>query len=127
MAMNSLNVSTLKGKVTQVFAKEKVVNFTIMTVKEYTTKEGEQKAIFSYVPCVAFGHEANIARKFEKGDVVSAIASIGTNSYEKDGKKIYSVQVTVESLTVNKKAEASQETTTKKGSFDEATSFDDVF
>lgn len=125
MSMKYLNVATLIGKVTQVFPKEKVVNFTIMTVKEYTTKEGEQKATFSYIPCVAFGNEANIARKLEKDDMVTAIASISQNSYEKDGKKIYSTQVLVESLTVNKKA--SEGTTTKKGSFDEATSFDDVF
>jgi len=121
MAMNSVNVSTLKGKVTQVFAKEKVVNFTIMTVEEYLTKEGEKKAIFSYVPLVAFGHEANIARNLVKDDVVSVIASIGTNMYEKDCKKIYTVQVAVKSLAINKKASNVEQ------SFDEATSFDDVF
>lgn len=122
--MTSCNVATLKGSVQQVFPKEKVVNFTIMTVKEYTTKEGELKTLFSYVPCVAFGHEANIARNLSKGDQVTAIASISQNSYEKDGKKIYTTQVLVESLSINKKKEGSTET--KKGSLDEEISLENV-
>lgn len=62
------------------------------------------------MPCVAFGHEANIAKKLGKGDLVTVIASITTNSYtNKEDKKIYNTDIIVESLSLNKKAEPKEE------------------
>lgn len=103
------NTAILKGYIANdPLVKEKVVRFTISTTKEFI-KDGETKKITSYVPCVAFGHEANIAKKLEKGDLVTAICSIAQNSYEKDGKKIYTTNINVESLALNKKAEPKEE------------------
>jgi len=122
--MESFNNGGVRGIIKQIFPKEKVVNFTIMSVKEKKNKEGELEAFFSYVPLVAFGHEANTLKTLSVGDQVTANYEAGTNMYEKDGKKIYSTQLKVIAIAVHKKA--SEETTTKKGSFEEATSIEDV-
>lgn len=104
------NTAILKGYIANdPLVKEKVVRFTISTTKEFI-KDGETKKITSYVPCVAFGHEANIAKKLGKGDLVTAICSIAQNSYtDKEDKKIYTTNITVESLALNKKAETKEE------------------
>ena len=101
-----INQATLKGTISQIFPKEKVVNLTVCTTKDYWTKEGEKKTQFSYVPCVAFGHEANRIKSSgaEKGDLVTIIASITQNSYEnKEGTKIYTTNVVIESFDLSKK------------------------
>lgn len=121
------NFSAFKGTVSQVYPKDKVVYLTIMTAEDYITKEGEKKTTFSYVPLIGFGHEANTIKglNLEKGDLVMIFAKCGTNKYEKDGKTTYTPQIVIEEITLRKKGTG--EKTTTKGSFDDATSFDDVF
>lgn len=121
--MESFNNGGVRGIIKQMFPKEKVVNFTVMSVKEKKNKQGELEAFFAYVPLVAFGHEANTIKTLSVGDQVTVNYEAGTNMYEKDGKKIYSTQLKAIAVAVHKKGEK----TTTKGSFDEATSFDDVF
>lgn len=126
--MESHNLGSVRGILKQIFPKEKVVNFTVMSVEEKKNKQGEVEAFFSYVPLVAFGHEANTLKTLSAGDQITVEYSAGTNMYEKDGKKIYSTQLKAKCVAVHKRANPSDSVpVTTKGSFDEATSFDDVF
>lgn len=122
--MESFNNGGVRGIIKQLFPKEKVVNFTIMSVKEKKNKEGEIEAFFSYVPLVAFGHEANTLKNLSIGDQVTANYEAGTNIYEKDGKKIYSTQLKVIAIAVHNKS--SKGTATKKNSLDEEISLENV-
>lgn len=106
--MESHNLGSVRGILKQIFPKETVVNFTVMSVKEKKNKEGEIKAFFSYVPLVAFGHEANILKNLSIGDQVTVEYSAGTNTFEKDGKKIYTTQLKTECVAVHKKASSEQ-------------------
>lgn len=126
--MESHNLGSVRGILKQIFPKEKVVNFTVMSVEERKNKQGEVEAFFSYVPLVAFGHEANILKSLVEKDQITVTYKAGTNMYEKDGKKIYSTQLVATSIAINKRNTPTDTApVTKKGSFDEATSFDDVF
>lgn len=59
-------------------------------------REGEPTADF--IPCVAFGKQAEFAEKyFRKGTKVVISGRITTGSYtNKDGQKIYTTEITVE-------------------------------
>jgi len=113
------NFSAFEGTVSQIFPKEKVVNLTVLTAEDYWTKEGEKKTTFSYVPLVAFGHEANKIKSLgiDKGDLVVVFAKTGTNMYEKEGKKIYTTQVVITSVSLSKKKDGGNGAT--KGEFSE--------
>jgi len=125
MSMSHVNQAVLRGSVTQIFPSEKVVKLTVCTAKDYWTNEGEKKTQFSYVPCVAFGHEANRIKSAgtEKGDLVTILASINQNSYEKDGKKIYTTNIVVESFDLSKKKDGNG---AKKASLSDEVSIDNT-
>lgn len=60
-------------------------------------KEEQQKADF--ISCVAFGKVAEfVERYFFKGSSIGLTGRIQTGSYEKDGKKVYTTDVLVESV-----------------------------
>ena len=59
-------------------------------------KDGEQQADF--IPCVAFGKNAEFAEKFlTKGQKIAVVGRIQTGSYtNKDGQKVYTTDILVE-------------------------------
>lgn len=58
-------------------------------------RDGEQKADF--IPCVAFGKSAEFTNQYyKKGTKISIQGHIQSGSYEKDGQKVYTLNVIVE-------------------------------
>lgn len=58
-----------------------------------------------FVPCEAWNGTAEfIDRYFQKGDPIEVVGELADNSYEKDGKKVFGMKVTVRSakLTMGK-------------------------
>ena len=94
-----------------------------MAVARYTLavdrrikKEGQQSADF--IQCVAFGKSSEFAEKyFHKGTKIVVEGRIQTGSYEKDGQRIYTTDVVVESqeFAESKKESAPQETPSSVG------------
>ena len=51
-----------------------------------------------FVPCEAWNGTAEfIDRYFQKGDPIDVVGELADNSYEKDGKKVFGMKVTVRS------------------------------
>lgn len=51
-----------------------------------------------FVPCEAWNGTAEfIDRYFQKGDPIEVVGELADNSYEKDGKKVFGMKVTVRS------------------------------
>lgn len=70
-------------------------------------RDGEQKADF--IPCVAFGKSAEFTNQYyKKGTKISIQGHMQSGSYEKDGQKVYTLNVIVEdsSFAEPKKAES---------------------
>lgn len=74
-----------------------VARFTVACNRRYK-KEGEQEADF--ISCVAFGKVSEfIERYFQKGNAIGINGHIQTGSYtNKDGQKVYTTDVLVESV-----------------------------
>ena len=72
-----------------------VARYTVAVDRKFK-REGEPTADF--IPCVAFGKQAEFAEKyFRKGTKVVISGRITTGSYtNKDGQKIYTTEITVE-------------------------------
>lgn len=71
--------------------------------------KGEDKADF--IPCVAFGRTAEfIENYFRQGSRILVEGRLQSGSYEKDGKKVYTLDVVVENAEFceNKKAESAE-------------------
>ena len=72
-----------------------VARYTLAVDRKFK-KEGEQSADF--ISCVVFGKGAEFAEKyFRKGTKIDVVGRIQTGSYEKDGKRVYTTDVVVES------------------------------
>jgi single-strand DNA-binding protein len=72
----------------------KVTSFTIAVNKR--VKECEERTA-DFIFCKAFGKTAEfINNYFKKGQQVAVTGRISTGSYEKDGQKIYTMEVIVE-------------------------------
>lgn len=69
-----------------------------------------------FIPCVAFGKTAEFLEKyFHKGNKIAIEGRIQTGSYEKDGQKVYTTDVVIESCEfVESKGSASATTENKK-------------
>ena len=70
---------------------KKVANFTVAVngMKDHT----------DFIRCVAFGNTAAYLEKFgDKGTQISVVGHIHTDSYEKDGQRIYTTEVYVSNL-----------------------------
>jgi len=72
--------------------------FTVAAQRNFKNKEGNYEADF--INCVAFGKTAEIVNKwFKKGSKIGVIGRINTGSYtNKDGNKVYTTDVAVESI-----------------------------
>ena len=75
-----------------------IANFTLAVQDDYD----KDKAAF--VPCKAFGKTAECVEKYlHKGDYIGVDGRIETGSYEKDGKKVYTTDVVVTTITFTPK------------------------
>lgn len=91
-----------------------VARFTVACNRKYK-KNSEQEADF--ISCVAFGKTAEfIERYFNKGSSIALNGRIQTGSYtNKDGAKVYTTDVVVESLEfVGKKSDDNSADTSKQ-------------
>lgn len=72
-----------------------VARYTLAVDRKYK-REGEQTADF--IPCIAFGRNAEFAEKYlTKGKKIAIVGRIQTGSYTKqDGTKAYTTDVVVE-------------------------------
>lgn len=90
-----------------------VARFTVACNRKYK-KDAEQEADF--ISCLAFGKTAEfIERYFSKGSSIALNGRIQTGSYtNKDGQKVYTTDVVVDSLEfVGKKSDDSSTNTSK--------------
>lgn len=73
-----------------------IARFSLAVDRRYS-KEGEATADF--ISCVSFGKTAEFIEKyFSKGKKLALVGRIQTGSYEKDGQKVYTTDVVVESV-----------------------------
>lgn len=95
-----MNKTVLIGRLTR---DVEVINAGATLVARYTLavdrkfkREGEQTADF--IPCIAFGRNAEFAQKYlTKGKKIAIVGRIQTGSYTKqDGTKAYTTDVVVE-------------------------------
>lgn len=72
-----------------------VVRYTLAVDRKFK-REGEQTADF--IPCIAFGRNAEFAEKYlAKGKKIAIVGRIQTGSYtNRDGQKVYTTDVVVE-------------------------------
>lgn len=64
---------------------------------DYTRKEKEK--ITEFIPCVAWNNTAiALSRYVKKGDKVAVTGHLKPNNYEKNGVKVYSMDVIVEQV-----------------------------
>lgn len=65
--------------------------------RRFKNKEGNYDADFINVS--AFGKTAEFLEKyFHKGDMIAIVGRITTGSYEKDGQRVYTTEVTIEEI-----------------------------
>lgn len=83
------------------------IGFTLavgFSVKDKQTGEWEQRA--DYVPCKAFGRTAEVIGKYcRKGSRLLVTGRIKTESYEKNGQKVYSTCIYVDDLILGDRPE----------------------
>lgn len=98
-----MNLVALVGRVAsdvtfkEISADFKTANFTVATDRPYKTKSGEKQTDF--IPCVATNQKAEILKKyFRKGHRIAITGEIHTRNYEKEGKKIYVTEVSINSV-----------------------------
>lgn len=71
----------------------KVTKFSLAVTRQFKRDEAD------FINCVAFGKNAeNIAKYCSKGNPLAVVGNIRTGSYEKDGTKIYTTDVIIESF-----------------------------
>ena len=77
----------------------------VVAVNRKLSKEKRQEAenngypTADFISCVAWGKTAeNIANYFKKGNRIAIVGHIQTGSYEKDGQRIYTTDVIVDSF-----------------------------
>lgn len=72
-----------------------IARYTLAVDRKFK-KEGQQSADF--ISCVAFGKAGEFAeRYFHKGTKIVVEGRIQTGSYEKDGQKVYTTDIAIES------------------------------
>lgn len=101
--MNADNLIILNGRLTRDVELMKSTNdkliakFTVAVNRLYKNANGEREADFHN--CVAFGNTAEaINTYFSKGSMIGIVGESQDNNYEKDGQKIYTKQVKVDSF-----------------------------
>lgn len=74
-----------------------VSKFTVAVDRRFKNKNGEKEADFIQV--VTFGKTAEfVAEYVKKGNMVSVAGKITTGSYEKEGRKIYTTEITADEV-----------------------------
>ena len=74
-----------------------VSKFTVAVDRRFKNKNGEKEADF--IPVVVFGKPAEfVAEYVKKGNMVSVAGRITTGSYEKEGRKIYTTEITADEV-----------------------------
>ena len=89
--------------------RKSVANFVLAVDRKYK-KDGEKTADF--IPCTAFGKSAEFVEKYlRKGIKIALEGHLNTDSYEKDGKTIYTWNIIVESMEFaeSKKSESNEQ------------------
>lgn len=78
--------------------------FTLAVNRKFKDANGEKQADF--ISCVAWGHQAEFLNNYcSKGNQISIEGRIQTGSYEKDGTKVYTTDVIVNSVASLEKRE----------------------
>lgn len=71
--------------------------FTIAVDRPFTGQDGKREADF--INCVVWRKQAeNVAQYLKKGSLAGVVGRIQTGSYEKDGQKVYTVEVVADSV-----------------------------
>ena len=71
-------------------------NFVKFTIAVNRPKREDGTRETDFIPCAAWGVKAELLSKYvKKGDQIAVNGEIRTGSYEKDGKKNYTVEVNV--------------------------------
>jgi len=77
----------------------KVSNFSLACSEKWTDKAGEQKEVTEWINCQATNKLSDIVEKYvKKGDQLFIEGKFKTRSYEKDGNKVYTTYIEVQSL-----------------------------
>lgn len=71
-----------------------VLNLSVATSEKFKNKAGELKESTEWHKVSVFGKQAeNTAMYCQKGSQISVQGSLHTNSYDKDGTKVYSTEI----------------------------------
>ena len=93
-----MNISSIIGRLTKETSLSYTPTGTALLKNGVAVRRDKERTDF--INIVAFGKTAElIANHFKKGDQIGINGSIITGSYEKDGKKIFTTDVMVNSIT----------------------------
>lgn len=75
-----------------------VARYTLAVDRRVARREGDNQQTADFIPCVAFGSNAEFAEKYLKqGTKICVRGRIQTGSYtNKDGQKVYTTEVVIE-------------------------------
>ena len=93
-----MNLAILTGRLTKI---PSITATNEYTIARFTLAVDRKKkdAGADFITCVAFGKTAEFIEKyFTKGSKMNVVGKIQTGSYEKDGKKMYTTDVVVDSV-----------------------------
>lgn len=93
-----MNLSILTGRLTKDPA---MTASNELTIARFTLAVDRKKkdAGADFISCVAFGKTAEFIEKYlTKGTKVNVVGRIQTGSYEKDGRKIYTTDVVIDTV-----------------------------
>jgi len=120
MDVRTLNRVILVGRVCQdPEAKEagsNVVCKVQIATNETYTSGGRKVESSDFIPCVFWGKKAEIMENYvKKGDMLIIEGRLKNNDYEKDGVKIYGLEVRVDNMTMTGSKGGSQDQDEEKG------------
>lgn len=85
-----------------------VASFTMAVNRQFTNANGEREADF--ISCIVWRKAAeNFCNYTHKGSLVGIDGRIQTSSYEKEGQRVYSTQVVVDSFSLLEPKQQSQQ------------------
>ncbi|WP_347921267.1 single-stranded DNA-binding protein [Pediococcus acidilactici] len=85
-----------------------VANFTMAVNRQFTNANGEREADF--ISCIVWRKAAeNFCNFTHKGSLVGIDGRIQTSTYEKEGQRVYSTQVVVDSFSLLEPKQQSQQ------------------
>lgn len=100
-----------------------VARYTLAVDRVYKTKDG---VTADFISCTAFGRTGEFVEKYlRQGMKIGVIGRITTGSYEKNGQKVYTTEVTVEEHEFVESKSSSNNNISNNDIFDDATKTDD--